>query len=476
MLSDRFYQGKFLGDVYLAFIMVTDKALIFVTPVIAAIEFRGELGKMKLRSKLLAGLVSATCIVALGACGTTSSDKKTSDGSAEKGTVRVWLVSTDTPQAARDYLTTTFEKENPGSKLVIEQQEWDGLVDKYTTSLSGSDSPDVVEIGNTQAVTFTSIGAFQDLTDKKADLGGDAMLESFVEDGTWDGKLYAVPYYAGARVVTYSSDVVPSKYQNPKTWDEFLANAKAMTTSKVSGLYMPGKDWHDFLTFVMANGGYIAKQQSDGTWKAGFEDPNSIKGLQQLQDMYKTANNFAADATESDNQIPFCAGQTAYMMAPSWLLGSVEAAPDANPAGCSTTYGNPKKVHQFAIPGATEGTFAPVISGGSNLAISAKSPHPTLAYKALKIMLSDGYQKILAQNGMVPALTTQSQYMPKTEASQAALNAAQGAFSTPAAPNWANVESSKDLETAFMHISQGQDVTAVAKTLDSQIDKILNQS
>ena len=40
----------------------------------------------------------------------------------------MWLVGTDTPQDARDYLTKTFEEENPGSTLVIEEQQWTGLV------------------------------------------------------------------------------------------------------------------------------------------------------------------------------------------------------------------------------------------------------------------------------------------------------------------------------------------------------------
>ena len=71
----------------------------------------------------------------------------------------MWLVGTDTPQDARDYLTKTFEEENPGSTLVIEEQQWTGLVDKLTTSLSSNDSPDIVEMGNTQAAAFTSSGA-----------------------------------------------------------------------------------------------------------------------------------------------------------------------------------------------------------------------------------------------------------------------------------------------------------------------------
>ena len=72
---------------------------------------------------------------------------------------------------------------------------------------SSSDSPDVVELGNTQAQTFEAAGALVDLTDKKADLGGDDLVQSLVEAGTYDGKFYGVPYYGGARIVVYRKDL-----------------------------------------------------------------------------------------------------------------------------------------------------------------------------------------------------------------------------------------------------------------------------
>ncbi len=130
------------------------------------------------------GIVALGAAAALTLAGCASGD--TGGGSDENATIRVWLVGTDTPDTARDYLVKTFEEEHPGSKLVIEEQAWDGLVDRLTTSLSGSDSPDVVEVGNTQAAAFTSAGAFLDLTDQYDALGGDDLLPGFVEAGTYD--------------------------------------------------------------------------------------------------------------------------------------------------------------------------------------------------------------------------------------------------------------------------------------------------
>ena len=424
------------------------------------------------RSPLAAAALALAAMLALSACSSNSTGSGATTTPSPVN-LRVWLVGTDTPQTARDYLKQTFEAQNPGNTLTIEEQSWTGLVDKYTTSLSGSDTPDVVEIGNTQAPTFTSAGFFTDLTSKYQELGGDDLLPGFVAIGTYDGKFYAAPYYSGARVVTYTTQIV--KGTVPTTWDEYLADAKTNTTGTVSGLYLRGKDWRDGITFVWANGGDIATQGSDGKWTATLASDASVKGLTQWQQLFTDkVSQAATDQVESDLQIPFCAGQVAFLPAPSWVSGSISAAENAQTPGCASTFGKPDDLHQFAIPGATAGTFAPVLAGGSNVAIPAKSTHQDLAYKALQIMLSDGYQKILAGAGMVPARVSQAQFMPANEYSKAASNAASAAKLTPASPHWADVESANIMEDGFSKIAQGQDVATVAADMDSKIDAILN--
>ena len=200
-----------------------------------------------MRKLALVGALAATAALVLAGCSTGSPAEE------ETGDIRVWLVGTDTPQDARDYLKTTFEKENPGSTLTIEEQQWTGLVDLLTTSLSSNDSPDVVEVGNTQAAAFTSAGAFLDITDEYDALGGDDLLPGFVEAGTYDGKFYAAPYYSGARIVFYNT----KQYEDagvsvPTTLDEYVANAGKLAGALpgVSGVWYPGQDWYNALPFI----------------------------------------------------------------------------------------------------------------------------------------------------------------------------------------------------------------------------------
>jgi ABC-type glycerol-3-phosphate transport system substrate-binding protein len=139
-------------------------------------------------------IVAFGAAVALTLAGCAAAEPAGSGDETDGAEIRVWLVGADTPQEARDYLKETFEEENPGSTLVIEEQAWGGLVDKLTTALSGSDSPDVVEVGNTQAAAFTTAGAFLDLSDQYDALGGDDLLPGFVEAGSVGETFFAAPY------------------------------------------------------------------------------------------------------------------------------------------------------------------------------------------------------------------------------------------------------------------------------------------
>ncbi len=117
------------------------------------------------------------------------------------------------------------------------------------------------------------------------------------------------------------------------------------------------------------------------------------------------------------------------MSAPGWVSGLI-ADPEA---GCPDMM---KKVGVFALPG-NDGGPAPVLLGGSNIAIAAKSPNQDLAKKAVALMLSDDYQTILAENGLTPAKVSLARCWVTTSSPQATIAAACNAKLTPAAPGWA---------------------------------------
>ncbi|WP_435770913.1 extracellular solute-binding protein [Nocardioides sp. SYSU DS0651] len=403
------------------------------------------------------------------ACG--SGDEK-ADGGPKEADIVVWLNGADTPQEARDWLEKTFEEENPGSTLTIEQQEWDGLVERLTTALTSEEqTPDVVEVGNTQAPTFTTVGAFSDLTDHLDDLGGDDLLPGFVEGATIDGRTYAVPYYAGSTYVFYRKDLFEQAGidQVPATMDEFVDTAvklkQASGEKDFSGYWLPGQDWRDGVAFLWDAGGELAVADGE-EWRGALSEPESIAGLQTVQRLFQEASGAPADANESDPVTPFCAGKIGMMSRPGWVYGMLTDPKE----GCPKLA---KQVGVFALPG-SDGEPAPVLLGGSDIAISAKSPNQDLSVKVVELMLSEEYQTILAEAGLTPAKESLATKLGDDEFAQATIEAASNAKLTPPAASWATVEGKRILEDLFSKIAQGGDVEQLAAEADEQITAELN--
>ncbi|WP_353826814.1 extracellular solute-binding protein [Agromyces sp. SYSU T0242] len=413
--------------------------------------------------------LGAAAALTLAGCATSGGDAASSDENAE---IRVWLVGTDTPDAARELLVETFEEEHPGSTLVIEEQSWDGLVDRLTTSLSGSDSPDIVEVGNTQASAFTSAGAFMDLTDHYDELGGDDLLPGFVEAGSYDEKFYAAPLYSGSRLVFYKKDALAaSGLDVPATLDEYVDQGVQLAADNdgASGIWWPGQDWYNALPYIWENGGEVAVPDGEN-WDAQLSSPESIAGLEQVQQVMTEASRAPKDGNETNPQVGFCDGTTLQLSAPSWVKWSILAPEDAETPGCPDQEEN---LGVYALPG-KDGGAAQVFAGGSNIAVSAKSAHPELALDALKIILSDEFQTVYGENGLVPAKLSLADTLGTDEVAQAISSAAGNAKLTPASPKWADVEAAGILQDLFVNIAQGGDVASLAAEADQQIEDILN--
>ncbi|KZE95676.1 Multiple sugar-binding protein [Agromyces sp. NDB4Y10] len=418
--------------------------------------------------KLGIAALGAAAALTLAGCATTGSDVASDEGAE----IRVWLVGTDTPDAARDYLVETFEEEHPGSTLVIEEQSWDGLVDRLTTSLSGSDSPDIVEVGNTQAAAFTSAGAFLDLTEHYDELGGDDLLPGFVEAGSYDGKFYAAPLYSGSRLVFYKKDALEAAGLSvPGDLDEYIANGEALAEANPgkSGIWWPGQDWYNALPYIWENGGEVAVPDGD-QWDAQLSSDESVAGLEQVQQVMTNASLAPKDGNETNPQVGYCDGTTLQLSAPSWVKWSILAPADAETPGCPEEEAN---LGVYALPG-KDGGAAQVFAGGSNIGISAKSKHPELALDAMKIILSEEFQTIYGENGLVPAKLSLADTLGTDEVAQAIAAAAGNAKLTPASPKWADVEAAGILQDLFVKIAQGGDVQALAEEADQKIEDILN--
>lgn len=407
--------------------------------------------------------LGAAAALTLAGCSTGGGDEP----SAESGSITVWLVGSDTPDDARAYLKDTFEAENEGWTLTVEEKTWADVSDTYAAALQSNDAPDLVEVGNTQTASFADQGLFLPIDDLELP---DDFLGGLEDSATYDGTLYAAPYYAGGRIVFYSDQILGDT-PLPTTLDEYVATGKERKTDTVSGISAPGRDWYNALPYVWAHGGFIAEQEGD-EWKAGLSSEGGIEGLTQLQDVYTNASNAPKDGDEANPQVPFCAGEVVFLSAPAWVQWSINAPEDAENPGCAETYGS--DLNAFPLPGLTAGETAPIFAGGSNIGVATKGKNPEIAKKALQIITSEGYQKIMAENGLTPGIESAAQYLPDTPVATAQAEALANSKVTPTTPKWAEVEAAQIIQEALVKIAQGGDVKEIATSLDQQIEDILN--
>lgn len=394
----------------------------------------------------------------------------------EGAEITLWLAGGDTPQALRDYLKETFEAQNEGSTLVIEEVGWGDLVTRLTTALPDAENtPDVVEIGNTQSPTFTTVGAFRDLTPIYEELGGEDLLQSFVDVGTVGDKIYALPYYFGSRYMFYRKDLwTAAGLDVPQTLGEFADAVAQLRTDTMSGFAMGGQDWRNGISWVFAYGGELAVEDG-GQWTSTLSDPKTIEGLKAWQSVYQTASNvpsterdvaywdFLNDGTDGTPPL------AATIMAPGWARWSIGDLV-TNDAGDEVRDGmaDADKWGIFGLPG-VDGGLAPVFAGGSNIAISAKSQHPELAENLLRIIFSAEYQTMLAENGLGPANANYVDALGDDEFAQTMIATAAASKLTPAAPGWAAVEAAFVYEELFQKIAEGGDVAQLAAEYDEII-------
>lgn len=439
-----------------------------------------------MRRNLVVAAVAVATLLGTAACGggsnntsdTGSTTTTSPSGSAPadtpaalSGTVKVWTMQGSVPDDLQKQFISTFEAANPGVTVDWQVQQWNGIQEKLNTAMSSkSSSPDVVELGNTQAPGFAASGALSDLSDKVADLNGSDWIEGLKATGVYDGKQYAIPFYAANRVVIYRTDMFAQAGVMPPTswaeWDQVNAKlqAKFASTKNFAAHYLPGQNWYFWLSLLWAEGGDLLK---DG--KGAINSPEAVASLKDYKDLFDHSGTSAAKAgtDEANPQVyqVLAADQTAQIVALPW---DVPAALKDNPKLQG-------KLAAFPIPGKTAGTSAPVFLGGSNLAIPANAPNPDAAYAFLKYMNGKDFQEALAaKNLLVPGSKSYTSVLSSDPFAKVMAEAAANGSNTPSDPNWGKVEAGQNpFKQMLTKVLRGGDPQQAADEANNALNQLL---
>ncbi|MCL2419239.1 MAG: extracellular solute-binding protein [Conexibacteraceae bacterium] len=387
---------------------------------------------------------------------------------ATSHTLTVWL-QVDAQNGWPQLVTAAnnqFESQNPGWTVNIDYQQWSTHLGNFNATIAGGNEPDVIEMGNTETTSYMASGAFAPLNASQFP-NSSHWLGGLKASGTYMGKLYAVPYYAGSRVVTYRADLF--KKAGIKKAPTSLAQMQAdlvkvgKKEKKVKGfspLYVGGEDWYTALSFVFDHHGSIAKYEH-GKWVGTLDSKNSIAGLTAYLNFFNATepkSTAKLDGTSPYAYTVYSEGKTAAMYGPAWFKGSV-----TNKKYLADT-------KQMVMPSYVKGQPMPGFLGGSDLAIPAKSSNQSQAAQWIADYTSTTSEQGLQTAGNIPNATN---LLTKGDVNDEA--AAQSWF-VPQAVNWVEVENANILKTLLGDMLTGQlSVKQAATTASENIAQTLNQ-
>jgi len=408
---------------------------------------------MNVRVFAAAALVAALSVVAVGVSG--------ASGGSAANTLTVWLqvdAQSGWPEVVAA-ATTQFKAQNPGWNVDVQYQTWGTHLSKFDATLAGGNTPDVIEMGNTEMTKYMAAGAFQDLSGLSFP-NQSTWLQGLAASGRYGGKLYGVPYYAGSRVITYRTDLFNQvKAKIPASQNEFIALAHKIgaknKAKSFSPVYIAGTDWYVAMSFVADYGGKIAMTRK-GKWVGTLDRPAALAGLAAYKRFFDGTSR-AQKTTDEAHPQPYdvmAQGNAASTYGPGWFTC------------CVGDYKS--KVAQFVMPSHVKGQPIPGFLGGSDLAV------PVGANKAA----AAAWISAFTDNASMTALRAKGNIPNTTSLLGSSVNerAARKSWFVPTSKNWINVENGNVLRTMLARILTGKSsIKDAASVASDNITFTLNQ-
>ncbi len=384
-------------------------------------------------------------------------------------TLTVWL-QVDAQNGWPDVVAAanhTFQNAHPGWTVSVQYQQWPDHLQKFDATIAGNDTPDVIEMGNTEMTKYMAAGAFQNLSASKGKFDNSSKwLGGLKASATYNGRLYGVPYYAGSRVITYRADLFKKAgfSKPPRSLSQFQSQLVKVgkMEKRVKGfapMYVGGEDWYTALAFVFDYGGSIAKF-SGGKWHGTLNSKASLKGLTRFKAFFKATQPRSSATLDGTAPFPytvFSQGRTASNYGPAWYT-------------CCTGKKYKNVTKQFVMPGHVPGTPMPGFLGGSDLAVPAQSNSKSQAIEWISDFTNTANEQALEKKGNIPNATN---LLGKSVNERAAARS----WFVPQAKHWVDVENGNILKTMLAQMLTGHLTVMQAATVASaNIAQTLNES
>lgn len=272
------------------------------------------------------------------------------------------------------------------------------LVQKFATAAAGGSAPDMLSLDLIYTPAFAAAGQLADLTDlAKALPYFDQLSPAHIQAGTYDGRIYGVPFSADSSVLLWNKDLYTQAGLDPEkgpgNWAEIEAQATAVRAlgGDIYGYYFSGAcagcNAFTFLPYIWAQGADIVS--ADG--KTATLDTAEVRGA---VDLYRRL--IAADAVppsaETDTGASFfsafAGGKIGIATSGAFAIGIL------NSQYADMDYG----VTYIPGPDGQPSSFG----GGDNFVVTAGMEDMTAVGEFIDFIYSPEMQKLMAEFGSLP--------------------------------------------------------------------------
>ena len=348
-----------------------------------------------------------------------------------------------------------FEKANPNIKVTVQVLSSDSTT--YLSQLehdfiSGSSTPDVFESDVTYPAKFAQAGWVLPLT--QFNVNTSQYFSTEVAAGTYDGTLYAVPWFDNPEGLFYRTDLVKTPPTSPA---EVVSDAQAAMKADPAlkeGIAFEADKYEGaitaFLTVDSAFGGKLDP--------SNVNTPGNVAALNWLHDAIYTTKIAPQAVTgwqEGQVEEQFASGYAAFAINYPFVEAQ-QLAPAVK-----------GHVGYIPFPASSGGTPGSAL-GGEMLAINAKTAHAAAAYKLIKYLASAPVETARAiavgdppslPSAYTSALYTAAPYFENVKT----LNGY--AAPRPVTPNYLQVSS--DLQTLFSSVYANASPDAASSAFSS---------
>src|SRR3954463_15033314 len=234
---------------------------------------------------------------AIFAAGAASKSTKTAADDPNNANLTYWYWAESDAPGANNWLkkqVALYEKGHPKVKISIVLQSTDTLTSAFTTAAQTHSGPDIA----TQWATLPTLTpAWSGATVPISDYVPASETKNWIStaENMWEGKLWAMPQYLIGIPFVWNKQLFKKAGLNPnvapKTWANFLADAKKLKAAGITPFGMGNKDGYGGAWFFSLIGkqnlNSINELRDAMIGKADFADPKFSSFYQTLADLKK---------------------------------------------------------------------------------------------------------------------------------------------------------------------------------------------